>query len=551
MGRGRHGELVDLATRAGSRWWRDATVYQVYVRSFADSDSDGVGDLEGVRRRLDHLELLGVDALWLTPFYRSPMVDHGYDVADPRDVDPLFGDLHTFDRLVEQAHGRGLRVIVDVVPNHTSAEHEWFVAALAAGPHSPERDRYIFRDGKGPDGTHPPNNWTSVFGGPAWTRVADGQWYLHLFAAQQPDLNWDHPQVWADLETTLRFWIGRGVDGFRIDVAHGMAKPPGLPDMPEPASTGSGLPSEHIHDPRFDVEGVHEIHRSVRKVLDEYPDRMAVGEVWVTEDEAFARYLRPDELHQGFNFRLAGAEFNATAVRGAIEHTLAAVAGTGSAPTWTLSNHDVTRPPTRYGGGARGLRRARAMALVELALPGSVYVYNGEELGLPTVDLPHWALHDPAWQRGGHTERGRDGCRVPTPWRGQDPPFGFSDTPDTWLPMPAEWAGLTVQAQLEDADSVLWLYRQALALRREHPGLGGRGHGDLGDAGDAGDADDLEWFGAQPGCLAFRRGPRGVTCMLNASRRPVPLPPGELLLASSPLPANAAVLPPDTAAWLA
>jgi alpha-glucosidase len=517
-------------------WWRNAVFYQVYVRSFADVNGDGVGDLEGVRSRLGYLELLGVDALWLTPFFRSPMVDHGYDVSDPREVDPLFGDLDTLDQLIADAHEHGLRVTIDLVPNHTSDQHEWFQAAVAAAPGSPERARYLFRDGSGFGGSQPPNNWTSVFGGPAWTRLPDaGQWYLHLFAPEQPDLNWTNPEVSADLERTLRFWLDRGVDGFRIDVAHAMAKPAGLPDMPQAIDVVSGLPDPGVIDPRFDADGVHDIHRMIRKVLDEYPGRMTIGEIWVTDDDAFARYIRPDELHLGFNFRLLEADFDAGSLRAAIEHSLAAVRDSPAPATWTIANHDVVRPVTRYGGGEVGLARARAMALVQLALPGPVYVYNGDELGLPNVELPDWALQDPAWQRSGHTERGRDGCRVPLPWEGHTSPYGFSPTPGTWLPMPGGWAGHTVEAQLEDQNSTLSLYRQALELRRDHQAFTGT---------------ELQWYGAPPGCFAFRRQDGGLICGLNTSDVPVSLPPGQVLLASGPLPPGGDALPPNTAVWL-
>jgi alpha-glucosidase len=514
-------------------WWHDAVFYQVYVRSFADSDGDGVGDLEGIRSRLGYLELLGVDALWLTPFYRSPMADHGYDVADPRDVDPLFGDLAAFDRLVAEAEAHGIRVTIDLVPNHTSDAHPWFRDALLAGPGSGERERYLFRDGAG-GGILPPNNWVSVFGGPAWSRTADGQWYLHLFAPEQPDLNWAHPDVRGDLARTLRFWLDRGVAGFRIDVAHGLAKPEGLPDMDprllaEQDTSGFVIAS----DPRWDQDGVHEIHRMIRKVLDEYPQSMAVGEIWVDGDERFARYVRPDELHLGFNFQLVKADFDADAVRQAIERSLSAVAGTGAQPTWTLSNHDVTRQVTRYGDGPVGVRRARAMALVELGLPGVVYLYNGEELGLPNVDLPDWALQDPQWKRSGGQLPARDRCRVPIPWEGGEPPFGFSSGATTWLPMPPEWAGLTVEAQLEDPRSMLSLYRQAIELRRTHRAFSG---------------DALQWYGAPAGCFAYRRKGGGLICVLNTAAAPVPLPPGELLLSSAPV--DNRQLPPDTAAWL-
>jgi alpha-glucosidase len=514
-------------------WWHDAIFYQVYVRSFADANGDGIGDLEGIRSRLGYLELLGVDALWLTPFYRSPMADHGYDVADPRDVDPVFGDLEAFDRLLADAHEHGIRVTVDVVPNHTSDARPWFQAALRAGPGTAERERYLFRDGRGPDGSLPPNNWVSVFGGPAWTRVPDGQWYLHLFAAEQPDLNFANPEVRADLERTLRFWLDRGVDGFRVDVAHALAKPEGLPDMDPRLLAATDSAFVDASDPRWDNDGVHEIHRMMRSVLDEYPGAMAVGEIWVSGDERFARYVRPDELHLGFNFQLVDATFDADAVRRAVERSIAAISSTGAEPTWTLSNHDVVRQVTRYGGGELGVRRARAMALVELALPGVVYLYNGEELGLANVELPEWALQDPQWVRSGHTQPARDRARVPMPWEGDEPPFGFSSGSESWLPMPYEWAPLTVEAQLEDADSMLSLYRQAIELRKKHAAFAGG---------------ELEWFGAPAGCFAYRRKGGGLICALNTTSAPVPLPPGEVLLSSDPLIDRQ--LPPDTAAWL-
>lgn len=528
-----------LTPREGA-WWRDAVFYQIYVRSFADANGDGVGDLEGVRSRLGYLELLGVDALWLTPFFCSPMVDHGYDVSDPRGVDPLFGDLETFDRLLTDAHDRGLRILIDLVPNHTSNQHAWFQAAVAAPPGSPARRRYIFRDGTGIDGRQPPNNWASTFGGSAWTRLPPstddlGQWYLHLFAPEQPDLNWENPEVIADLERTLRFWLDRGVDGFRIDVAHGMAKPSGLPDMLHPIAVGTGLLDTDVTDPRFDAEGVHDIHRMIRKILNEYPARIAVGELWVNDDVAFARYVRPDELHLGFNFRLLEADFTAEAVRNAIEHSLMAVQDSPAPATWTISNHDAVRPVTRYGGGEVGLARARAMMLVQLALPGPVYLYHGDELGLPNVELPDWALQDPVWRRSGFTNRGRDGCRIPLPWEGVTPPYGFSATPGTWLPMPNGWAGYAVEAQLENPDSTLSLCRQAVQLRREHHGFTGS---------------EVEWYGAPPGCFAFRRKGSELVCALNTSDVPVPVPPGQALLSSGPLPLSGDALPPDTAVWL-
>ncbi len=515
-------------------WWRSAVFYQIYPRSFADSTGDGVGDLGGLRDRLGYLELLGVDALWICPVMRSPMADGGYDVSDPRDIDPLFGDLAVLDELIAEAHDREIKITMDLVPNHTSDRHPWFTAALAAGPGSPERARYHFRDGRGPDGAEPPNNWPSIFGGPAWTRVTEpdgtpGQWYLHLFAAEQPDLNWENPDVAADFEQTLRFWLDRGVDGFRIDVAHGMAKPPGLPDMEH---VDTRMLKHDDDDPRFNNPGVHAIHRGLRKVLDEYPHAVSIGEVWVDDNTRFGEYVRPDELHLAFNFRLAETPFDAAKIRGAVDNSLTSVTAVGASATWTLSNHDVEREVTRYGGGSAGVERARAMILLELALPGAVFIYNGSELGLPNVDdLPDEVLQDPTWERSGHTERGRDGCRVPMPWEGRRPPFEFT-TGTPWLPIPPEWAELTVEAQLERLDSTLSLYRAAIDLRAVRPEFSG---------------DELDWYGSPPGCLAFRR-PGGLVCALNASDEPIPLPPGEVLLSSAPLVGNR--LPVNAAAWL-
>lgn len=523
-----------MAQPISAPWWSNALFYQVYPRSFRDSDGDGVGDLDGVTAKLDYLDDLGVDAIWLNPVMVSPMADHGYDVADPRDVDPLFGGLEALDRLIRAAHRRDIKITMDLVPNHTSSQHPWFQAALSASPGSPERDRYLFRDGRGPDGGQPPNNWVSVFGGPAWTRVTEcngrpGQWYLHLFDAQQPDLNWENPDVFEDLEKTLRFWLERGVDGFRIDVAHGMAKAPGLPDM---EAAENKLLSEMDDDPRFNNESVHDVHRFIRRVLNDYPHAVAVGEVWVYDNVQFAAYLRHDELHLGFNFRLVRAEFDADELRQAIDNSLAAVALEGATPTWTLSNHDVEREVTRYGGGAVGLARARAMAMVMFALPGAAFVYNGEELGLPNVDLPDEALQDPVWVRSGHAERGRDGCRVPMPWAGTAAPYGFSDNPDTWLPIPPEWAELTVAAQDGDPASTLTFFRRAIELRRSRAEF---------------DGSTIEWLDSPTGSLVFHRG-GGLVCVLNAGVRPISLPEGQVLFVSGPLVDGA--LPPDTAAWL-
>jgi alpha-glucosidase len=514
-------------------WWASAVFYQVYPRSFADGNGDGTGDLIGVRQRLEHLSDLGIDAIWLSPFYRSPMADGGYDVADPCDVDPLFGTLADFDALVADAHARDIRVTVDVVPNHFSAEHPWFREALAAAPGSPARDLFIFRPGRGASGELPPNNWPSAFGGPAWTRVPDGEWYLHMFAPEQPDLNWNDPRVPAEFERILRFWLDRGVDGFRIDVANAMAKEPGLPDLDLRALVRSAdaavMPTKQ--DIRWDRDGVHEIHRAFRRILDSYPgDRMAVGEAWVPDPERLARYVRPDELNLAFNFELTETKWSATAFRTAIERSLHAMAGVGAPCTWVLDNHDVQRSTTRFGGGARGTARARAAALMQLSLPGAAFVYNGDELGLPNVELPDWALQDPTWVRSGHTDRGRDGERVPMPWAGQKPPFAFTTGDTTWLPMPEDWDGLTVAAQAADPDSTLSLYRRALALRAATPDLHGA---------------DFSWLDAPAECLSFRRG--DVTVLVNAGPEAVPLPNGTVLLTSGPVADGQ--LPPDTASW--
>ena len=516
-------------------WWSSAVFYQIYPRSFADTNGDGVGDIDGVTAHLDHLVRLGIDAIWLSPVTVSPMADHGYDVADPRDIDPLFGGMAAIERLIEAAHERGIKITMDVVPNHTSSAHPWFQAALDAGPGTDARERYYFRDGRGPDGALPPNNWTSVFGGSAWQRVIEpdgnpGQYYLHLFDAEQPDLNWEHPEVFDDFEKTLRFWLERGVDGFRIDVAHGMAKPAGLPD----AMDNVKVLSHSDDDPRFNHPSVHEIHRGIRKIVDNYPDAVTIGEVWVMDNTLWAEYLRPDELHLGFNFRLTKIDFDAGEIRGAIENSLVATGLQNAVPTWTLSNHDVGREVTRYGGGEVGLRRARAMTMLMLALPGSVFIYNGEELGLPDVlDLPDEALQDPTWERSGHAERGRDKCRVPLPWSGDAPPFGFSTASDTWLPMPADWAGLTVEKQSADPASTLSFFRKAVELRRERANF---------------DGFDIEWLTAPADALIFRRGSGGLVCALNTGKRPLTLPAGQLVLASVPLVDGR--LPTDGAAWL-
>ncbi|MET7709790.1 glycoside hydrolase family 13 protein [Micromonospora sp. NPDC005413] len=527
-------------------WWRSAAVYQVYVRSFADSDGDGIGDLRGIRQRLPYLRDLGVDALWLTPFYTSPMVDGGYDVADYRDVDPMFGTLADFDAMITDAHALGLRIIVDLVPNHTSSAHRWFSAALAAGPGSPERARYLFADGQGAHGELPPNDWESIFGGPAWTRIADGQWYLHLFDPAQPDLNWRQPEVRAEFEDVLRFWLDRGVDGFRIDVAHGMIKAEGLPDVGFSTMTTGQRQVELLGKgrlPYFDQDEVHEIYRAWRPILDSYPGaRMAVAEAWAETPQRLARYIGPDELHQAFSFDFLDATWSADSFRKVIDTALAESAVVGAPTTWVLSNHDKQRHVTRYGDGAEGLRRARAASLLMLALPGCAYLYQGEELGLPEVlDLPDEMRQDPAFLRTGES---RDGCRVPIPWSGELAPYGFGPAGSelSWLPAPATWRALSVTAQTGVAGSTLELYRAALRIRHEHPAL-------------AIDADGVTWLESGPGVLAFSRtaGETVLTCVVNLSGAPVLIDGyGQPVVASDALTGQGSghLLPVDAAAWL-
>ncbi len=521
--------MPELCRQHPAEWWRQAVFYQVYIRSFADGNGDGVGDLLGLRDRLPYLAALGVDALWLTPFYLSPMADGGYDVADPCVVDPLFGDLDAFDAVLADAHALGLKVTVDVVPNHTSDRHRDFETALYSPPGSPERDRYLFRPGTAEG--NPPNNWRSVFGGPAWTReLRNGEWFLHLFAPEQPDLNWRNPAVGDEYERILRFWLDRGVDGFRIDVAHGLVKDEALRDNPGSVSPGEfGIGDEERNS--YDQPEVHDIYRRWRALLDAYPgDRMATGEVWVRDPVALARYVRPDELHLAFNFRYLSAPWEAAALRTAIDTELA-VLPPDTPPTWVLSNHDVVRHRTRLGS----LDRARAATLLMLALPGVSYLYNGEELGLPEVDVPPGAMQDPVWFRT-QGAVSRDGARVPLPWFGNEPPYGFTAAGNpTWLPQPTGWESLTVAAQSGVAGSTLELYRRALALRRTHAAFGGS---------------QMRWLPSGPEVLALERRDESdaIVCLVNLSAEPVDLP-GELLICSIDL-ADQRQLPRDAAAWL-
>ncbi|MBB5844153.1 alpha-glucosidase [Conyzicola lurida] len=538
-------------------WWRQGAVCQIYPRSFADSNGDALGDIAGITSRIDYLERLGIDAVWLSPFYPSALADGGYDVADYRDVDPRLGTLADFDELVAALHARGVKIVVDIVPNHTSDQHEWFQEALDAGRGSAARERYLFREGTGPDGAEPPTDWVSMFGGPAWERVADGQWYLHSFAVEQPDLNWANPEVRADFVTTLRFWSDRGVDGFRIDVAHMLTK-----DLTEPLLSRSeldALPVDGLH-PMVDRDDVHEVYAEWRRVFDSYdPPRTAVAEAWVHRSRV-PLYASRDSLGQAFNFDLLLADFDAAQFRRIVVDNLELAEQSGSSSTWVLSNHDVVRHATRYGlphpdrdaGGApvrkhgtdwvisggvdpvldrgRGERRARAATLFMLALPGASYIYQGEELGLHEVaEIGPEDRQDPTFFRSEGTDYGRDGCRVPLPWTASGSSFGFG--PDgAHLPQPPWFADYSVEREEADASSTLSLYRRALALRRELQS-----------------AERLAWVDTgRDDVLRFRR-PNGWEVVTNFGLLPFVLDRDDALLTSGPLDAGA--LPPDTTVW--
>ncbi|MEV0611613.1 glycoside hydrolase family 13 protein [Polymorphospora rubra] len=530
-------------------------IYQVYIQSFADGNGDGVGDIEGLRSRIGYLSALGVDAIWITPWFDSPLRDAGYDVADYRAVHPRYGTVEEARQLIKECHAAGIRVILDIVPNHTSSEHPWFRAALQSSPGSVERSRYHFRAGRD-GGESPPNDWLSVFGGPAWTRVDDhgrpGEWYLHLFDASQPDLNWDNQQVRAEFEDILRYWFDLGVDGFRIDVATALVKAPGLPDLgyPDGAFLADLTRPDHPHRDRDEV---HDIYRDWRRLADSYdPPRMFAAEAWLDDADRLSRYVRPNELHTTLNLYYIKSAWTAESMRTAIDAAIAATAAVGAPTTWALSNHDVERVVTRYGradtrrrpgvAGPQlgpvdeqlGRRRARAAALLTLALPGSVYIYQGDELGLADADIPAHARQDPIWTRSGGRRWGRDGARVPLPWTAHGPSYGFGDN-GAWLPQPAEWGPHAATAQAGDDSSFLELYRAALRLRRTHPGLAR--------------ANDLRWHDAPGDVLAFTHSP-GFGCVVNFGSTPAPIPlAGRVLLATDTAVAEGLVAP-HGAVWL-
>jgi alpha-glucosidase len=550
-----------VAAEPGAEWWRSAVIYQIYPRSFADASGDGIGDLAGITGRLPALRELGIDAVWLSPFFRSPQRDAGYDVSDYCDVDPIFGSLADFDALRDRAHELGLRVIVDLVPNHCSSDHPWFQEALAAGPGSPERDRFMFREGKGEHGELPPNNWQSIFGGNAWTRITEadgtlGPWYLHIFDTSQPDFNWKNPWVWEQFRQILRFWLDRGVDGFRVDVAHGLMKKEGLPDIVQVAEAGGLADAISAPDevPYWAQPEVHDVYRDWHQVLAEYEgDRVLCAEAWVEPLAKAALWVRPDEMHQAFNFSYLGTPWEAERLRSVIDESIAAFTAVGAPSTWVLSNHDVVRHTSRYGLGTYGaapasgigpksadkpddvlgLQRGRAATALMLSLPGSAYLYQGEELGLPEViELDDHVREDPTFHRTNGEVYGRDGCRVPIPWETAAPAFGFSSSGESWLPQPERFARFARDLQQGDPSSTLELYRAALALRAEH---------ELGTG-------SVQWLeGYDDDVVALRNG--RVVIIANLGAHPVPLPAGELLLASGPLTAGA--LPTDTAVWIA
>ncbi|MDQ6740264.1 MAG: glycoside hydrolase family 13 protein [Actinomycetota bacterium] len=555
------------AVHPDAKWWRQAAVYQIYPRSFADANRDGLGDLPGVTSRMGYLSKLGIDAIWLSPFYPSALADGGYDVDDHRNVDPRLGSLADFDAMVASAHAADIRIIVDIVPNHSSNRHAWFQEALASAPGSAARARYHFLDGLGDDGARPPSDWPSHFGGGAWTRVVEqagpnagnpGQWYLHLFAPEQPDFNWDHPEVRADFHTTLRFWADRGVDGFRVDVAHALVKDMSLPLRSKPALA---VLVDDGTDPLFDRDAVHEVFAGWRAVLNEYdPPRTAVAEAWVPFTDRRLKYAQPTGLGQAFNFDLLQAPFVAAEFRAIVQKCLAEAAGSGASSTWVFSNHDVIRHPSRYAlpdGSteddleawlladgeapaadlARGLRRARAAMLFMLGLPGSAYLYQGEELGLFEVaDLPQASLQDPTWFRTKHKVKGRDGCRVPLPWDATAENFGFGGTP--WLPQPAWFADKAVTVQDGVAGSTLELYRAALRWRRKLQC-----------------DESLAWLSAPGDTLTHYRRPNGWEVLTNFGAAPTPLPAGvdsaTVVLSSGAPWAAGAFIPAETTLWLA
>lgn len=556
-----HGPQGDGPLGNGAQWWRSAVIYQIYPRSFSDSNGDGMGDLPGITARLESLASLGIDAIWLSPFMRSPQKDAGYDVSDYTDVDPLFGTLADFDAMVTRAHELGLRILVDLVPNHTSDQHAWFQAALSSPEGSPQRDYYHFKAGRGEHGELPPNNWVSMFGGPAWTRVTNpdgtgGQWYCHLFDSSQPDLNWENPAVQVEFENILKFWLDRGVDGFRVDQPHAMGKAEGLPDHPDVERAGAGFIEGEPSPPMWFQDSVHPIFRRWRAILDSYEgDRAMCGEAYVLPLSFMALWVRPDEFHQTFNFRFLDSEWRPQILFNSINESFEAFDAVGAPSTWVLSNHDIIRHATRMGGVVGrptasdgigpndpqpdrelGLRRARAATLFVLGLPGSTYLYQGEELGLPehTTLAPEYR-QDPTFYRTDGKRVGRDGCRVPLPWEsGVGAANGFNQTGKSWLPQPEIYAEYARDRQEGVAGSTLELYKHALKLRKQ---LG------LGDGA-------FEWAAEFVGeqSLGYRNG--DILVVHNFGHAPIELPVGEVIASSLTGMTAGHALAADHTVWL-
>jgi alpha-glucosidase len=545
-------------------WWRQAVIYQIYPRSFADSNGDGIGDLQGIISRVGYLASLDIDAVWLSPFYPSALADGGYDVDDYRDVDPRIGTMAEFDEMITALHSAGIKIFVDIVPNHSSNRHQWFQAALSAPPGSPERERYIFRRGIGDDHDQAPSDWRAAFGGSTWEPVGDGWFYFHLFAPEQPDWNWRNEEVRQDFLTTLRFWADHGVDGFRVDVAMSLAKGFGS-DFPDPLPSRAEMEATQIGPDHllYDRDEVDEIYTQWRAVFNEYdPPRVAVAELWAEPSARKARYATQSSLGQAFYFDIVHAGYSPTKVRRVIDEVLGWVGESGSASTWVLSNHDVVRHATRLGlpesdsddvwanpdrdrrwllsGGTdplenveQGLRRARALSTFLMALPGSFYLYQGEELGLREVaEIPDSARQDPVFFRSPGHSLGRDGCRVPLPWSDEGPSFGFGPG-GAHLPQPPWFSQYAVSVEDGDPDSTLTLYRKAFRLRRELQC-----------------AEELAWIDSPASVLHFERG-EGWHAIMNFSAEAVPCPEvtmDHLILGSSPV--EEGVLPGETTVWL-
>lgn len=537
-------------SQEGAQWWRSGVIYQIYPRSFADANGDGMGDLKGITNRLVDLQKLGIDAIWLSPFYSSPQKDAGYDVSDYVSVDPLFGTLEDFDEMVAEAHRLSLRVMIDLVPNHSSSEHEWFQKALKAAPGSNERSYYHFKAGRGDNGELPPNNWQSMFGGSAWTRVEDGQWYVHLFDSSQPDLNWENPVVREEFENILRFWLDRGVDGFRVDQPHAMAKAEGLPDHPYVEEAGAGFIEGRENPPMWFQDSVHEIFREWRKILESYPgDRAMCGEAYVLPLRFMALWVRPDEFHQTFNFRFLDAGWDREKLVAAIDESFEAFDSVGAPSTWVLNNHDVLRHVSRFGGdygrttasdgvgpnnpqpnNVLGLQKARAATLFMLGLPGASYLFQGEDLGLPDhTTLADEHRQDPTFARTQGQRVGRDGCRVPLPWEMGNASNGFNQTGKAWLPQPQSYAALSRDQQQGQEGSTLTMYQQALKIRSDLK---------LGEG-------SFDWV-SKTDALRYQNG--SLQIVHNFSNEPIKLT-GEVVLSSVPLANDGSLLPNDTA-WV-